>query len=238
VAGRLQKLAMRHGAANLDDYVRQLMQDDDADEIVRVIDKLTTNETYFFREPQHFDALADLLDARGRSGQTFRVWSAASSTGEEAYSIAMLLADRLGLDGWEVLGTDLSTSVVEHARQGLYTMERARDVPADYLKQWCRKGHGVHEGHLLVSKELRRRVRFECANLTQQLPDLGRFDVIFLRNVLIYFDTPSKAAIVRRVLPLLKPDGRLFTGHAESIGNLDLPVRTLAPAIYVRADAP
>jgi chemotaxis protein methyltransferase CheR len=242
VAGRLQKLAARHGCASLDDYVEHLMHADDPEEVVRVIDKLTTNETYFFREPQHFDALAALLDERPqtphRAHTAFRVWSAASSSGEEAYSIAMLLADRLGLDGWDVVGTDLSTSMVEQARRGLYPMERARDMPADYLKRWCRKGHGAHDGQLLVSQDLRRRVRFEGANLTQPLPNLGLFDVIFLRNVLIYFDTPGKADIVRRVLPLLKPQGRLFTGHAESIANLNLPVRSLAPAVYVRtADA-
>jgi chemotaxis protein methyltransferase CheR len=237
VVGRLQKLAQRRGFAELDSYVERLLQGGDAAEIADVIDKLTTNETYFFREPEHFQALADLLDARPKSGPRFRVWSAASSSGEEAYSIAMLLADRLGLDGWEVIGTDLSTHVVELARQGLYPMERAREVPQDYLKRWCRKGHGAHAGQLLVSQELRRRVRFECANLTQDLPDLGLFDVVFLRNVLIYFDTPGKTDIVRRVLPLLKPDGRLYTGHAESIANLNLPVRSLAPAIYARTIA-
>jgi chemotaxis protein methyltransferase CheR len=237
VEGRLQKLAQASGADNLDSYVQRLLAGADTDEIVRVIDKLTTNETYFFREPGHFTALAALLDQRPSAGGRFRVWSAASSSGEEAYSIAMLLADRLGLDGWEVLGTDLSTQMVEAARCGLYPMERAREVPQDDLVRWCRKGHGAHAGQLLVAQELRRRVRFECANLNEPLPEIGLFDVIFLRNVLIYFDAAGKQAIVRRVLALLKPGGRLFTGHAESIANLGLPVRALSPAIYERCDA-
>jgi chemotaxis protein methyltransferase CheR len=232
VAGRLQKLAQQRGIASLDRYVAQLLEDDDPAEMVRVIDKLTTNETYFFREPAHFDALSAVLAQRPASTAPFRVWSAASSSGEEAYSIAMLLADRLGLDGWEVLGTDLSTSVVEQARQACYPMERAQGVPAHNLKRWCLKGHGAHEGQLLISRELRSRVRFECANLTQALPEIGLFDVIFLRNVLIYFDMPGKTDIVRRVLTRLKPTGQLFTGHAESIANLGLPVRAVKTAVY------
>ena len=103
-----------------------------------------------------------------------------------------------------------------------------------YLKRFCLKGHGDYEGHLLISKELRQNVRFLSANLTQPLPDIGKFDVIFLRNVLIYFDNPGKADIVRRVLPFLKPGAYLLPGHAESLGNLGLDVRALRPAVYER----
>ena len=235
VAGRLQKLAQQRGITNLDDYVEQLLDGNDHDELVRVIDKLTTNETYFFREPGHFEALAQLVAARPANAGPFRVWSAASSSGEEAYSIAMLLANQLGLDGWEVIGTDLSTAVVEQATQACYPLERARGVSPQDLKRWCLKGHGAHEGQLLIARELRRKVRFECANLTQALPDIGSFDVIFLRNVLIYFDPPGKADIVRRVLTRLKPGGHLYTGHAESIANIGLPVRAVKTAVYAHA---
>jgi chemotaxis protein methyltransferase CheR len=235
VTGRLQKLASERGFSNLDQYVDQLLHSGDDLQIVQVVDKLTTNETYFFREPQHFDHLAQLLSERPTGAPELRIWSAASSSGEEAYSIAMLLGDRLGLQGWQIVGTDLSTSVVESARRGLYPLERARNVPPAYLKRWCLKGQGPHEGQLLIGKELRSRVRFECANLTQKLPEIGHFDVIFLRNVLIYFDPPGKTDIIKRVLTRLKPDGLLFTGHAESITNLDVPVRTVAPAVYAHA---
>ena len=235
VEGRLQKLARSRGITDLNHYVETLLKDSDADELVRVIDKLTTNETYFFREPKHFDFLAQWLDERGRSRDGLRVWSAASSSGEEAYSLAMLLADRFGPHGWEIVGTDLSTAMVEQARRALYPLERARHVsPAD-LKRWCLKGQGEFHGQLLIARELRARTHFEVANLTQTLPEIGQFDVIFLRNVLIYFDSTRKADIVRRVLTRLKPGGLLFTGHAESISNLDLPVRTIAPAVYACA---
>jgi chemotaxis protein methyltransferase CheR len=108
-------------------------------------------------------------------------------------------------------------------------------VPQHLLKRWCLKGQDEMAGQLLVAGELRSHVRFECANLTQQLPNIGLFDVIFLRNVLIYFDAPGKTDIVQRVLTRLKPGGHLFTGHAESLSNLNLPVRSIAPAVYVHA---
>jgi chemotaxis protein methyltransferase CheR len=235
VTGRLQKLAHETGSANVDAFVQDLLRERDPRQITRVVDKLTTNETYFFREPQHFDFLAATLAARGRGDRPLRVWSAASSTGEEAYSIAMVLEDKLGGAAWEVIGTDLSTTVVEQARQGLFPMDRARQMPPAYLKRYCRKGLGDYEGTLLVARELRERVRFEAANLMQPLPDIGRFDLIFLRNVLIYFDTAGKQAIVRRVLSLLAPDGFLLTGHAESLSNLGLPIRTVQPAVYGHA---
>ena len=147
----------------------------------------------------------------------------------------MLLADSLGLKGWQVIGTDLSTAMVQSAQRGLYPLERAKHVPPEYLKKWCLKGEGEYDGKLLVARELRQRVRFLPGNLKQDLPDIGLFDVIFLRNVLIYFDNEGKTDIVNRVLTKLKPDGFLFTGHAESLTNLGLPVRALASAIYVHA---
>jgi chemotaxis protein methyltransferase CheR len=233
VEGRLQKLARDRGLKDVELYVKSLIKEQNRDELVRVVDKLTTNETYFFREPAHFEFLDELVKNR-QSRDLFRVWSGASSSGEEAYSIAMLLADRLGASGWEIIGTDLSTDMVATAQRALYPMSRAKGVSPAYLKRFCLKGHGDYEGHLLISKELRQNVRFLSVNLTQPLPDIGKFDVIFLRNVLIYFDNPGKADIVCRVLPLLKPGAYLLPGHAESLGNLGLDVRALRPAVYER----
>lgn len=234
VAGRLHKLALARGMADVDAYVEALLREGDAQELVKVVDKLTTNETYFFREPQHFDHLRRVL-AQRRTGPhlgDFRVWSAASSSGEEGYSIAMVLAEHFGLQGWQVVGTDLSTAMVDTARRGLYPIERARLVPLPLLKHWCLKGQGDQLGKLMVSSALRQRVRFDCANLTRTLPEIGQFDIIFLRNVLIYFDNAGKADIVQRVLKRLKPTGLLFTGHAESITHLGVPATLVAPAIY------
>ena len=240
VTGRLQRLASEAGETDLESYVDKLLRGGaPAQEMTRLVDRLTTNETYFFREPQHFNDLADRLDAV-TPGQDFKVWSAASSSGEEAYSVAMLMCDRLGTDAksstWQIWGTDLSTAMVESARRGLYTADRARLVPPDYLKRFCLKGQGEQTGQVLMSRELRSRVKFEAGNLMQPLPDaLPMFDVIFLRNVLIYFDNDAKAGIVRRVLGRLKPDGVLYTGHAESLSNLNLPVRAVGTAVHGHA---
>lgn len=233
VIGRLQKLASERGLDSLDDYVEKVIKGGDEAELVKVVDRLTTNETYFFREPAHFEFLTELL-ARRRPGQAFRVWSAASSSGEEAYSIAMLLADKIGPKGWEIIGTDLSTAMVDAARRALYPMERARNTSPQYLKRFCMKGSGPYEGQLLVSKELRANVHFEQANLMQPLPDMGQFDVVFLRNVLIYFEPDAKLDIVRRVTPHIKPGGYLFTGHSESLSNLPTGLTSVKPAVYAR----
>ncbi len=236
VTGRLQRLATEAGEADLEQYVDKLLRGGaPAQEMTRLIDRLTTNETYFFREPQHYNDLAERL-AGLAPGQDFKVWSAASSSGEEAYSAAMLMSDQLPNHPWQIVGTDLSTAMVESARRGLYPMDRARMVPPGYLKRFCLKGQGDQTGQLLVSRELRAKVNFEQANLMQTLPEsLPMFDVIFLRNVLIYFDNPAKTEIVRRVLGKLKPDGVLYTGHAESLSNLGLPVRTVCTAVHGHA---
>jgi chemotaxis protein methyltransferase CheR len=147
----------------------------------------------------------------------------------------MLLADHLGLQGWEVVGTDLSTAMVDAARRALYPLERARQMPKDYLRRFCLKGQGPYEGQLLVSRALREHVRFLSGNLMQSLPEIGQFDVVFLRNVLIYFDPPAKREIVQRVSALIKPGGYLFTGHSESLSNLQVGLTAVRPAIYARA---
>ncbi len=233
VIGRLQRLAGERGARSLDEYVNAVIQGGDRAELTKVIDRLTTNETYFFREGAHFDFLAKVLGERPRGGN-FRGWSAASSSGEEAYSIAMLLADKIGLGGWEIVGTDLSTAVLASAQRALYPMERAKGMPMNYLKRFCLKGQGPYEGHLLVDKSLRKNVKFMQANLMQDLPDLGQFDVVFLRNVLIYFDPEAKAQIVGRVLPLIRKGGYLFTGHSESLNQIPHGLSHVQPAIYAR----
>ena len=234
VQGRLQRLANESGRSDLDSYVAWVLSGDSPAEQIRLVDRLTTNETYFFREPQHFQFLSQLA-VQYRGSAPFRVWSAASSTGEEAYSIAMVLRDRLASQPWEVVGTDLSTSVVQTARRGLYPLSRAEGIPDYYRSRNCLRGHGEFDGQMLIARELRDRVNFLPGNLKESLPDIGQFDVIFLRNVLIYFDTPSKCEIVRRVLGYLKPGGHLLAGHAESLSNLPLPLRTVHTAVYTHA---
>lgn len=232
VAGRLAKRVQHHGLASLSDYFRLLTGANAKDELQVAIDLLTTNETYFFREPKHFDFLREQAVQARRGGQPVRVWSAASSTGEEAYSIAMVLADCLGNEGWDVLGTDISTRVLARARTGHYPMARARHIPQPYLKRFCLRGTGPEEGSMLVERSLRARVQFCHANLNTALPQLGSFDIVFLRNVMIYFNGDTKQKVVARVLSLLKPGGHLLIGHSESLHGVTDAVQPVVPSIY------
>jgi chemotaxis protein methyltransferase CheR len=161
-----------------------------------------------------------------------RIWSAAGSTGEEAYSIAMMLEDVRGSHPWEVTASDISARVLQRARAGHYPMERARHVPQDYLRRFCLKGEGEQEGTLLVEKSLRNRVKFLQVNLNETLPNIGLFEIIFLRNVLIYFNADTKRSVIARVLSVLRPGGWLLIGHSESLHGVNDSVQAIAPSIY------
>jgi len=231
VCGRLAKRIQARQLSGYGAYFDLLESNEDPLEVQTAIDLLTTNETYFFREPKHFEMLRKV--ALAHAGRTpFRVWSAASSSGEEAYSIAMVLADCLEGRTFEVVGTDISTRVLAQARRGHYSEQRTRQIPMPYLKRFCLRGHGEQAGTVLVGRSLRERVAFTQANLNDALPGLGTFDVIFLRNVMIYFSADTKREVVARVLSLLKPGGYFFIGHSESLNEITSAVQPLAPAVY------
>jgi chemotaxis protein methyltransferase CheR len=168
-----------------------------------------------------------------RANAPFRVWSAACSSGEEPYSIAMVLADVLGDAPWEVVASDISTRVLQRARTGHYPLARASHVPADYLKRFCLKGIREQAGTLLVDKTLRRRVQFRQVNLNTDLPaDLGTYDAIFLRNVMIYFNGDTKRQVVARVTSRLKSGGTFFIGQSESLHEASGTLHTVMPSVY------
>ncbi len=232
VMGRLSKRLMKYDLDTFGRYFQLLASGSYPEEVQVAVDLLTTNETYFFRENKHFDFLrAQAQAARARS-QPYRVWSAASSSGEEAYSMAMVLADVMPNSPWEIVGTDISTRVLEGARRGLYSMERGRHIPVAYLQRFCRKGIQEYAGQLLIDRSLRSRVSFVHANLNEPLPDLGRFDMVFLRNVMIYFNLETKREVVARVLNALKPGGYFCVGHSESLNDITQALETIAPSIY------
>ncbi|MBS1209112.1 MAG: protein-glutamate O-methyltransferase CheR [Proteobacteria bacterium] len=232
VCGRLGKRLTHHKLGSYAEYFRLLQSGTAAAEVQMAVDLLTTNETFFFREPQHFELLRKLAVGAQASSQTFRVWSAACSTGEEPYSIAMVLADCRPDGAWEILGSDISTRVLQRARSGYYPMERARQTPSQYLKRYCLRGVGCEAGSLLVERSLRQRVRFEQINLNQPLPRLGMFDVIFLRNVMIYFNVETKQQIVERIATLLKPGGHFLIGHSESLNGISDALKPVIPSVY------
>jgi chemotaxis protein methyltransferase CheR len=226
------RLAKRVQALRLDSYASyfsHLCSGSDPAELQTAIDLLTTNETYFFREPKHFEALAALAEAAPR-GATFRVWSAACSSGEEVYTIAMTLAELGRINRappWEVRGSDISTRVLDLARAAHYGMERTEGIAPALLKRYCLCGTGPYAGTMLIDPALRAKVEFAQINLIEPLPQLVPFNVIFLRNVLIYFDPPVKRKVVTQLMNALTPDGVLFVGLAETLNGL---VEGLVPA--------
>jgi chemotaxis protein methyltransferase CheR len=231
VAARLAGRVQSCGAKSYGEYLRLLKDGGAQQELQTAVDLLTTNETYFFREPKHFDFLREILT--GQAGaRALRVWSAAGSSGEEAYSIAMLLEDCLPGSPWEVVASDISTRVLERARTGHYSMARTNHMPPGYLRRFCLSGRGPQAGTLLIERSLRSRVRFLQVNLNATLPPLGQFDVVFLRNVLIYFDMRTKQQVVRRVLDTLRPGGWLFIGHTETLSGVCETLERVSPAIF------
>ncbi len=232
VVGRLGNRLRHRGVSSFGEYLKILQDPSEKIELQTAIDMMTTNETSFFREPEHFRILSDHIRGLRPVPFPFKVWSAASSSGEEAYTIAMVLSDLLGTADWQVLGTDISTRVLERARNGLYPMERSAGIPKELLHAHCLKGTGKQEGMFLVSRHLRQRVTFTQANLIQPLPRLGPFDVAFLRNVLIYFEPPQKKLVVDAVAGQVKPGGLLIVGHSESLTGLDHNLTPLRPTVY------
>ena len=235
VESRLARRLKARELSNDGDYFKVLVTGDDRLERQTAIDLITTNETYFFREPKHFEFLRSHVAAHDKPGRLWRAWSAASSSGEEAYSIAMTLADVLRCDRWEVMGSDISTRVLEAARRGVYPMSRMDDFPPEYLKRFCLKGGGPQEGALLIDRKIRDRVRFVHMNLNQSLPECGTFDVIFLRNVLIYFEVETKRQVIARVCERLGADGVFIVSHSESLHGLAPQLKQLGPSIYRKA---
>jgi chemotaxis protein methyltransferase CheR len=233
VAGRLRKRLKDRSLPSFSEYIRLLTSGAEPVEVQTAVDLLTTNETYLFREPKHFDHLRRMaLEAR-RTSEAYRVWSAASSTGEEAYSIAMVLDDCLGERPWEVVGSDISLAVLQRARRGHYSARRTTHVPPAYLRRYCLRGIGPETGTLLIEQRLRKRVQFLQINLNATLPPLlGTFDVIFLRNVMIYFDQETKRKVVARMLPRLKPGGYFIVSHSESLNGITDALKLISPSIY------
>lgn len=232
VAGRLAKRLRYHELDSFDAYFSLITSPGNGEELQMAVDLLTTNETHFFREAKHFDFLREKVLAGWRPGRPFRVWSAASSSGEEPYTLAMVLADCLGDAPWEVTASDICIRVLEKARIGLYPMERAKDIPRHYLTRFCLKGMGSQEGMFLVERGLRNRVQFTQVNLNESLPRLGEFDVIFLRNVMIYFNQETKRQVVERMVPLLRSGGYFIIGHSESLNGLTEVLTPVMPSVY------
>ena len=230
------RLARRVRAREFDSFTQYLhfVEGGDERELEAFINALTTNMTSFFREPHHFQILSDKL-AQHPPGRPLSIWSCASSTGEEPYSIAMTALDALG--SWapalRILATDIDTDVLSKARAGIYPIDQLQKIPADRLKRFFLRGEGRNQGLAIMREEVRHLVHFRRLNLLdEKWPMRGRFDFIFCRNVMIYFDKQTQYAVLKKIAGCLKPGGLLFVGHSESFHGAQDLFRICGNTVY------
>jgi chemotaxis protein methyltransferase CheR len=237
------RLARRLRQLRLDSFTTylDLLDQDDNDEMGNFINSITTNLTSFFREPHHFDYLkTTLLPQLMRSNsdsKTIRIWSAGCSTGEEPYSLAITVKEAIPDNlGWDVriLATDLDTNVVATGSDGIYTLERVNGLLPETLKRWFSRGKGARSGFVRASSELRDMIMFKQLNLMGQWPVKPGVDVIFCRNVVIYFDKDTQRKLFDRYANILRPDGYLFVGHSETLYKVSERFNLLGKTIYQR----
>jgi chemotaxis protein methyltransferase CheR len=245
LTGRIRQL----GGKSFGEYFHQVVNDPEGTELIQLLDRIATNETHFFREPRQFEFLEQQIfprwaemGAAGLRARLIRVWSAGCSSGEEPYSIAMTLLDHFPPSaGWraEILATDLSSRVLDSARKAVWPIAKSVEIPQGYLKRFMLKGSGAQAGNMKAGPEILSVVRFERLNLNDDLYSAGaRFDVIFCRNVLIYFDAQSRRRVIERLLNQLAPSGYFFVGHAETLNGVTERVRSIMPTIYVHGAGP
>ncbi|GGL07452.1 CheR family methyltransferase [Mangrovihabitans endophyticus] len=238
VMGRLTQRLRHYGLRDFGSYIELLGDPGHEVEVQTAINLLTTNETYFFREPKHFAFLREAVDAfradPANRGRVFRLWSAASSTGEEAYTAAMVLAEAMPSGQWEIVGTDVSTRVLNVARRGLYSLAAAEKIPQPMLSRHCLRGTGEFEGQLLIDGKLRSKVSFRPGNLLESFADREPQDIVFLRNVMIYYDNQTKQDLIARIEQVLRPGGHLLIGHSETLHGIGTDLRMVQPAVYRR----
>lgn len=247
LAARLARRLRDLELSSYGEYFRRLVQGDKGEEI-SLFDAVSTNETHFFREPQHFEFLRDVvfprwdrMAAAGLRPRRIRMWSAACATGQEVYSLAMVTEDRFpAAAGWdvEILASDLSVRALEAARAGVWSLDQKHEIPEKFLKAYMLKGVAGQRGRMKAAPSIRALLRFARVNLNNEVyPVGGPFDVIFCRNVLIYFDAEAKARVVDRLMGYLAPGGYLVLGQVESATGLTNRLRAVGPTIYVQADA-
>ncbi len=235
------RLARRLRATGTNSFVEylDLLEKGGADEWERFVNSLTTNLTSFFREPHHFPIFADHLKKLGNK-RPIRVWCSAASTGEEPYSIAITVLETFGANASHVsiTASDLDTNVLATAQKGVYPIERVEKLSPERLKRFFLKGTGSQEGYVAVRPELKKMIEFQRVNLLEpNWPVRGPLDVIFCRNVMIYFDKPTQYKILSRYAPMLQPDGLMFAGHSESFLHAADLFKSLGKTVYALTKA-
>lgn len=237
VRARLGKRLRQGRFQSFREYYQFVVQDDTGEELVYLLDSISTNLTSFFREQAHFDYLQHDLLPRWRTARAGRdkrlsIWSAGCSSGEEVYSIAMILLETL--ENWDIriLASDISTRVLKKAAAGIYEMERIRAIPPAVVKKYFLRGENNWRDHVKIKNFVKALVTFQRVNLMGPFSFAQAFDCIFCRNVMIYFDKDTQEALVNRFYQNLQPGGVLFIGHSESLTGIRHPFRYLRPAVY------
>ncbi len=239
VAARLGQRLRKGGFNSFDDYYRHVLADKTGEALIQLIDSLTTNHTSFLRERAHFEFLSRASNEEFRDAATLEIWSAACSSGEEPYSIAMCLSEAMDRRGGKrrnvrILATDISTRVLNTAKRGVYAEERFRDVPPAWQKAYLLRGAGECKGLFKLRPKLISLVTFERLNLIEPFRHKQLFHVIFCRNVMMYFDKGTQQDIVQRLSQCLQPGGYLFVGHSESLTGVEHELKYVQPATYRR----
>jgi chemotaxis protein methyltransferase CheR len=236
VSARIGKRLRATNTASLGDYCALLQAPDADQELSHLIDAISTNHTFFFREIAHFNFLRNRAVpelARGR--EPFRLWSAACSSGEEPYSIAITLAECIGNTPWSIEATDISHRILDKAAAAIYREDAVEPIAPAVLRANFQRGVGPQDGNYRVKSALRERVTFRQLNLLEGEPPFrDPFHVIFCRNVMIYFDRATQEELVQRLARRLVPGGYLFVGHSESLTHLKHPLQTIQAAVYRR----
>jgi chemotaxis protein methyltransferase CheR len=239
VSSRIGK-RMRHlGMEEFSAYLDLVKGNPGGDEMVQLLDAISTNVTSFFRESQHFDLVRELFSGWLKDGQRrFRFWSAACSTGEEPYTLAMTLAETLA--GQEVdikiLATDISTRVLAHAAEGEYPEAKLAGIPSGLRAKYFQRGPG-RDADFRVKDQLKRWIVFKRFNLsTPPFPMQGPMDIVLCRNVMIYFDNKTREALVGEIHRMLKPGGHLMVGHAESLTGIRTELANVRPSVYIKGN--
>ncbi len=239
VQSRLAKRLRKLGLGSVTAYLKYIETDASKRELNAMIDSLTTNKTFFFRESRHFDFLREeIVPGLSRGNGPIRIWSAGCSSGEEPYSVAIALSEQIrdAAARVKILSTDLSPTVLDKGRKGRYHQTEVGDVPANLLSKYFVELQEKSERYFVVKPQIRSMLAFAQLNLLDRWPMQGPFDLILCRNVMIYFDQETRLKIVPRFRDLLRPGGHLFIGHSESIPRSLAGIEYVSPAIYARAE--
>lgn len=231
VLNRLSKRLRHYEMNRFQDYFDLVHKPEYRQEKQLLIDLLTTNETYFFREPKHFEFLSDVILSSFK-GRQFRCWSAACSNGAEPYTLAMVIDDKLGKGRWEILATDISSRILKEASQATYPLQAAEKVPRELLHKYCLKGVRSQQGVMMIDKALINPIKFQHMNLNGKIPETGKFDLIMLRNIMIYFDLETKIKLVNELISRLHPGGYLIIGHSETLNAVTKKLKMIKPSVY------